>query len=168
MFFRKQKAVGNDIPAAPAAATVVGTGSVIDGNIETPGELRIEGSVRGRVKAGTCIVESGGNIEGEVDAGDVIVYGQISGPVQAVHVHLQNGSWVEGDITSDTIAIETGARLTGAVWQDSRRADPKGRAAQAFGDLPSPFASSLWNDNRDDGFRPLKTVKPRAANGSDY
>jgi cytoskeletal protein CcmA (bactofilin family) len=167
MFFRKQKAVGNDNHPEPVATTVIGSDTAIEGNIDTAGELRIEGSVRGSIRAGTCIVEAGGVIQGEVSAADMIVYGQVIGPVQANHVHLQNGAAVEGDITSDTIAIETGARLTGAVWQNDRRQETNGRQAPGLGDLHSPFGSLSWNDRPDD-FRPLKVVKPRAVNGSGY
>jgi cytoskeletal protein CcmA (bactofilin family) len=165
MFFRKQKPVGNDNLPVAQMATVIGSGTLIEGNIDTAGELRIEGSVRGSVRAGTCIVEGAGLVEGDMSAGDVIVYGQVIGPVEATHVHLQDGATVEGDITSDTIAIETGARLTGAVWQAGRRNEPKSRNGRKFEELPPLFSESLWNGHQED-FRPLKVVKPRAANGS--
>lgn len=166
MFFRKRKSVDNDNYPEPTAATVIGADTTLDGNIETAGELRIEGSIRGSVRAGICVVDAGGNIEGEVAAGEIIIFGQVIGPVQATHVHLQNGAWVQGDITSDTIAIETGARLTGAVWQNSREPGAKQRAAPSFGELPSPFEGSLWSNGESHDLRPLLAVKPRAANGS--
>ena len=50
--------------------------------------------------------------------------GTVKGPIHARHIHLESGAEVEGDITTTTIAIDTGARLTGAVWQGGSRQPP--------------------------------------------
>lgn len=163
MFFRKQKSAGNDNRAAPSEPTYIAVDCSLDGNIETAGELHIEGMVRGTVRAGTCIIAAGGTVEGEVIAKDVIVRGRVAGPLRATHVHLQSGAVVEGDISSDTIAIDTGARLSGAVWQANRE-EPLNTSS--YGEAPALFSSSLWPERQDDAFRPLKAVRPRAANGS--
>lgn len=166
MFFRKQKSVGNDNRPVPAQPTFIGADTRFDGNIDTDGELHIEGEVRGSVRAGVCIIATSGIVEGEVIAGDVIVHGRVDGPLRATHVHLQPGATVEGDITSETIAIETGARLSGAVWQSARDQQPRQRAALGYGESSHLFSDSLWSSQEDDPMRPLKAVKPRAANGS--
>ena len=164
MFFRKQKSIGNDNQQEPAQPTYIGTDCSLDGNIETAGELHIEGQVRGTVRAGMCIIATSGSVEGEVIAGEVIVHGRVSGPLRASHVHLQPGAIVEGDITSGTIAIETGARLSGAVWQENQPQQP--RAAHNFAEPSALFSESLWPPREDDAFRPLKAVRPRSLNGS--
>lgn len=166
MFFRKQKPAGNDNRAAPSEPTYIAADCSLDGNIETAGELHIEGMVRGTVRAGTCIIAAGGIIEGEVIATDVIVHGRVAGPLRATHVHLQSGAVVEGDISSETIAIETGARLSGAVWQMSQEEPQQLRNALALSESQGLFSDSLWPTRQDEAFRPLKAVKPRAVNGS--
>lgn len=168
MFFRKQKAVGNDNQTAvDHQPTHIGPDSTIDGNLVSDGEVRIEGTVRGIVKARTCHIAESGVVEGEVTADDVIVHGRVIGPLRALHVHLQPGAWVEGDITSETIAIETGARLSGSVWQGGTRDEPMADAPRDTYVEPSAlFSGSLWNSRQDEEFRPLKAVRPRALNGS--
>ncbi len=155
MFFRKQKPAVNDnrtepAPAAPAMeagdATVIGAGAQFNGTLECPGELRIEGTVVGSVRAGRLHLGPSGVIEGDVTAEDMTVEGVIKGPLRGRHIHLMAGSSVEGDLTSETIAIDTGARLTGAVWQEQDAA-------------AEPWSGS----GADDGFRPLATVRPRVS-----
>ncbi len=165
MFFRKQKSVGNDNRPQPSEPTYIGTDCIIDGSIETVGELRIEGTVRGTLRAGTCVIAASGRVEGEVIADDVIVLGRVIGPLQASHVHLQPGAVVEGDISSDTIAIDTGARLSGAVWQAGQPRVPAGTSDSQPSAL---YSEALWQERHDDDFRPLKSVRPKAVNGSRY
>lgn len=152
MFFRKQKAALNDNRADPDAAardtadlTVIGPGAQFNGDLECPGDLRIEGTVLGSVRAGRLRLGPQGIIEGEVSAEDMMIEGVVRGPLRGRHIHLMAGSCVAGDLTSETIAIDTGARLTGAVWQAQDE------------------ARDGWSSPADDGFRPLASVRPRAS-----
>jgi cytoskeletal protein CcmA (bactofilin family) len=168
MFFRKQKSAGNDNRPPPSEPTFVGADSAIEGSIETAGEVRIEGSVRGTVRASVCVISPGGKVEGEVIAEEVIVHGRVVGPLQATHVHLQSGAMVEGDISSETIAIETGARLSGAVWQTGQMEQARLAARPSFDETEGLFAEALWKDRFGGDDRPLNAVKPLASNGARY
>lgn len=151
MFFRRQKAAVNDnrevpvLPAKAGDATVIGPGAQFNGNLECSGDLRIEGTVLGLVRAERLHLGPDGRIEGEVSAEDVTIEGTVRGPLRARHIHLMAGATVEGDLMSETIAIDTGARLTGAVWQEQ--------------DAPAP----AWGSGTEDGFRPLAAVRPRVS-----
>ena len=127
VFFRKQKSAGNDNviePEEDSAAvmdrghfSVISAGTNMAGNIECDGDMLIEGTLRGSIRAQRLTVGLDGVIEGEVSADEVAVRGKVKGPIHARHIHLENGAEVDGDITVTTIAIDTGARLSGAVWQ---------------------------------------------------
>ncbi len=166
MFFRKQKSAGNDNRPGPSEPTYIRNNCIIEGRIETAGELHIEGVIRGSVRAGTCVIANSGKVEGEVIADDVIVYGRVVGPLHATHVHLQSGAVVEGDISSDTIAIDTGARLSGAVWQASQPDLPRAASGSWSDESSALFSEVLWQERQDDAFRPLKAIKPRTEIGS--
>lgn len=164
MFFRKQKPAGNDNLAAIAQPTVIAAGMHIDGNITGDGELHVEGSIAGIVEARICAVAGSGRVTGEMRCDEVTVHGQVKGPIQARHVHLMPDAVVEGDISCETIAIETGARLSGAVWQQNRAPALKHSTAEPSG-TPALFSDSLWPPRQDDDdFRPLKAIRPRASN----
>lgn len=162
MFFRKQKSAGNDNRLETLPPTLIGAGTVVDGNIDSEGEVRIEGTLRGSLKARNSVIAAGGTVEGEISADDIIVQGRVRGPLRALHVHLMDGAVVEGDITSDTIAIDTGARLSGAVWQAEAEQPP----ALTHNPGPALFSGSLWPNRGEDDGRPIRTVKPRASGGS--
>ena len=135
MFFRKRKLTSNDNVPAPASPSYVGRNTVFDGTITSDGEVHIDGLVRGTVMAKICIIDSNGTVEGLVEAEEIEVRGRVVGPLRGHHVHLQEGAHVEGDIVSDA--------------SHSRR-DPS-----------NLLTNPLWNRIEDDGFRPLKAIRPR-------
>ena len=160
MFFRKAKTTSNDNTPVVQAPTYVGRNTTIEGVISTDGELQINGTVRGSVRARLCFIDSDGTVEGEAEADEVIVRGRVAGPIRGNHVHLREGAQVEGDIISQTIAVDNGARLQGAVWQS---ASPLDRAEPELPvhDGHRLLGGSLWSSLEDASYRPLKAIRPR-------
>jgi len=77
--------------------------------------LHIDGTVRGTVNAGMCVVDVAGVIHGSV-TGDIIhVRGRVLGPIQGQNVFIHGGAHVEGDVFNDTISIENGAYVYGSI-----------------------------------------------------
>ena len=164
LFFRKQKPAGNDnrVEPAPAAAadpvhsSVILSGTNVTGNVDCDGDILIDGTLRGSLRAQRLTVGLEGVIEGDVSADEVTVRGAVKGPIHARHIHLESGAEVEGDITTTTIAIDTGARLTGAVWQG-------GHETQA--ERYTPVSAGSWESGVESASRSLLAVRPRI-NGS--
>lgn len=162
VFFRKQKSAGNDNRIEPAQATtdvvdqshssVISAGTNITGHIECDGEMLIDGTLRGSIRALRLTVGVDAVIEGEVSAAEVTVRGTVKGPLQARHIHLEDGAEVDGDITTATIAIDTGARLTGAVSQGGQ---------QPQIERYTPLSAASWDSAADSGSRSLLSVRPR-------
>lgn len=160
MFFRKAKPSGNDNLPVDSPPTYVGRGTTLEGVINTDGEVQINGTVRGSVRARLCYVDSDGVIEGDAEADEVIVRGRVTGPIRGNHVHLQEGARVEGDIVSTTIAVDNGARLQGAVWQSNSPLNHGGQEAREQ-DGRGVLGGSLWSSLEDSAYRPLKAIRPR-------
>ena len=93
----------------------------IKGNIRTTGDIQVEGTVEGDIRAHLLTVGEGATVKGEVMADDVVVNGRIVGRVRGLKVRLTSTARVEGDIIHKTIAIESGAHFEGSV---QRRDDP--------------------------------------------
>ena len=93
----------------------------IVGNIKTTGDIQVEGTVEGDIKAHLLTIGETATIKGEVIADDVVINGRIIGRVRGLKVRLTSTARVEGDIIHKTIAIESGAHFEGSV---QRQDDP--------------------------------------------
>jgi cytoskeletal protein CcmA (bactofilin family) len=85
----------------------------IEGSITGGTEVQIDGSITGDVKVDRVTIGEGGLVEGGVFAEAVEVRGRVSGAITAKQVRLYGASHVEGDITHEQLAIETGAFFQG-------------------------------------------------------
>src|SRR5690625_795540 len=93
----------------------------IKGNVSTSGDIQIEGTIEGDVRAHLLTVGESATIRGEGIADDVVVNGRVIGRVRGLKVRLTASAKVEGDIVHKTIAIESGAHFEGSV---QRQEDP--------------------------------------------
>ena len=104
----------------------------ITGNIKTSGDIQVEGSVEGDIRAHLLTIGETATIKGEVTADDVIVNGRIVGRVRGLKVRLTSTARVEGDIIHKTIAIESGAHFEGSVQRQDDPLNP-GRSGNKGG-----------------------------------
>jgi len=108
-------------PRPKAAPSVLSSDLTITGNIKTAGDVQVEGTVEGDIRAHLLTVGETAVIKGEIIADDVVVNGRIVGRVRGLKVRLTSTARVEGDIIHKTIAIESGAHFEGSV---QRQDDP--------------------------------------------
>lgn len=111
-------------PSAPKAkppASVLSSDLHVSGNLKTTGDIQVEGTVEGDIRAHLLTIGESATIKGEVTADDVVVNGRIIGRVRGLKVRLTATARVEGDIIHKTIAIESGAHFEGSV---QRQDDP--------------------------------------------
>ncbi len=108
-------------PKAKPPASVLSSDLVVTGNMKTTGDVQIEGTVEGDIRAHLLTVGEGATVKGECIADDVVVNGRVVGRVRGLKVRLTSTARVEGDIIHKTIAIESGAHFEGSV---QRQDDP--------------------------------------------
>jgi cytoskeletal protein CcmA (bactofilin family) len=113
-------------PAADAAATPpprpqVGspTQSVIDawltitGNLESQGDVRVEGQVAGDIRCANLVVGRDATVSGDIIAEEAIVRGKVKGTIRANRVVLQDTACVESAIYHKVLSIDEGATFHG-------------------------------------------------------
>ncbi len=100
-------------------ASVIGADLTIVGNLQSNGEVQIEGTVQGDLTASRLVVGPHAKITGSLIAEDIVVQGTVMGSIRGNRVTLQSSSKVEGDILHQSLAIEQGAFFEGK----SRRAE---------------------------------------------
>lgn len=117
--------------ARPRVASLISDGISIEGGVTGDGELQIDGVVRGDVRVGRLTVGDTGHIEGSVYAEAAEVRGRVIGSVTAKQVRLYGTAYVDGDITHEQLAMETGAFFQGRSLKFQRPAAPAPQAAPA-------------------------------------
>ena len=115
-------------------ASVLSADLTVTGNLRTTGDIVVEGTVDGDIRAHLLTVGEGATIRGEIVADDVVINGRIVGRVRGLKVRLSSSARVEGDIIHKTIAIESGAHFEGSVQRqddpiNSGKAQPQAAAA---------------------------------------
>jgi len=118
-------------PTTPTEAviSIVGTGMTVEGDCETDGSLRIDGTIRGNVRAGkSVVIGKDGLLEGSIHTQDALIAGRVVGAVYAEsHLELQATSQISGEIQARRMHVEDGAALKGqvAVGEGSVKSAPK-------------------------------------------
>lgn len=114
-------------PSTPAASkpkpapSILSSDLTIKGNVTTTGDVQVEGTIEGDIRAHLLTVGEGATVKGEIIADDVVVNGRVVGRLRGLKVRLTATARVEGDIIHKTIAIESGAHFEGTV---QRQDDP--------------------------------------------
>jgi len=110
--------------------SLIGAGTTIEGNISFVGGLRIDGAVRGDVKAtgnkpGTLVISELAKVEGEIDVAHVVINGTVAGPVRATeYVELLPKARVTGDVAYKSIEVHVGAIVMGRlVYENPQKSD---------------------------------------------
>ena len=110
-----------------AAAGGASTRSVIDswltirGDLESEGEVQVDGTVNGDIRCAHLVVGKDAVIIGNITAEEVIVRGKVNGIIRALSVTLQDTAVVESEIYHKSLAVEQGACFDG---HSRRRNDP--------------------------------------------
>jgi cytoskeletal protein CcmA (bactofilin family) len=117
-------------------ASVIGADLSITGNLESKGEVQIEGEVQGDVHAHRIVVGERARIIGGLVAEEIVVRGNVQGSIRGNAITFQSSSRVEGDVFHKSLAIEQGAYFEGK----SRRSDDPMSVQRAANGVPPPAA----------------------------
>lgn len=111
----------------PKLEVVIGSETVIKGEIISKGTVRIDGRFEGTLSADCVIIGEGGNILGDVTAKTMIAAGRLIGNVHATEsVEIQPKGEVTGDIYSHKLSVAEGGVFEGrSCMQKSRELEYK-------------------------------------------
>lgn len=126
-------------PKAKPPASLLSADLHITGNLKTTGDIQVEGTVEGDIRAHLLTIGESATIKGEVTADDVVINGRIVGRVRGLKVRLTSTARVEGDIIHKTIAIESGAHFEGSVQRQDDPLNPGAKKASQA--APAPAAA---------------------------
>ncbi len=100
---------------AATEVTVLGQGARLEGTLVSAGSLRIDGQVKGKIKAEGDVTLSGqSKVEADIEAQNVIVAGNFKGNIMAKSkAELARGGRVDGNVTSKSLVVAEGAIFVG-------------------------------------------------------
>ncbi len=114
------------------AETVVGPSVKIQGDLNSEGNIKIEGQVAGKVKTSqSAFIMPGAKIAADVLAGNAVIGGEVQGNIKVGgHLILQSTGRILGDISCQILRVEDGAQFSGKCSMGSAAAAPANGAAE--------------------------------------
>ena len=132
----------SNVPAARNLACI-GPSIVVKGEITSDEDLQIDGKVEGNIslRGHRLTVGKTAHLDSEINAREVIVYGNASGNLRALdRVEIKKDGQVTGDITTARISIEDGAYFKGRIEID--RSQSSTRESKQAEEMPVGVASN--------------------------
>jgi len=101
--------------ANPKAMNQLGQGTVINGEINSDADIRIDGTVRGNVVSkGKIVLGATGLIDGDIRSENAYLEGRVNGKVEVADLLiLTKTSYINGDIMIKKLVVEEGAKFNG-------------------------------------------------------
>lgn len=108
---------------------MIGPGTKIVGDIETNGDIRIDGMIEGSVQSkGKMVIGANGSIKGNVKCANAEISGEMQGEIFVAELlSLKNSSKFTGDISTNKLSIEPGAIFCGtcSMGDDVKTTEPE-------------------------------------------
>ena len=138
----RNTARGSQAPARPGRGdggvpSIISPEMTITGNVVSNGDVQVDGTVDGDVRAEILTIGEKGTINGTVRAATLRVLGHIDGEIQAGDVTILANARVRGDVVHESLAIEAGAMIEGHCRRHAH-AEAEEAAAPAQAVLNAP------------------------------
>ena len=116
MFGKNQNPGNGKQDSGSSSINLIGAGTVVEGDIKSNGDIRIDGTVYGAViSKAKVVIGNTGVIEGNVTSQNADVSGSIHGNTNVSELlFLKSSANVMGDIVTGKLVVEVGATFTGS------------------------------------------------------
>src|SRR6478672_9466173 len=115
MFNSKSKSPSSFDDTSASATSIIGAGTTITGNIQSNGDIRIDGIIKGNLVAkAKILIGAEGVVEGDIDGKQADVLGKVTGKIKVADLlYLHGQAVVDGDIYAGKLQIEPTASFNG-------------------------------------------------------
>ncbi len=123
-----------------AVETILGDGAVFEGNVSCEGSMKVEGVLKGDVKAtSTLVVGPNGSVAGDISAGEVIVFGEVNGKIDAGTLEIKSTGKITGEILIETLITEAGgAMMAKCEMKTAAKSDPDDQMLTVYSKEQAP------------------------------
>lgn len=104
-----------DALGVTGAETIIGTGVVVQGNVESQSDIIIDGTLKGDIKAGgNVVIGVNAYIAGDIVGVNISVAGELNGNITVEgEATIRETGQVTGDITATGLSIMSGGIFVG-------------------------------------------------------
>jgi cytoskeletal protein CcmA (bactofilin family) len=115
MFSQKKQTSRTETSSAPkpAAPSIISSDLSINGNLNSGGDIQVDGTVEGDIVSKKLTVSSSATVRGAIEAETVVIAGSVTGQIKARHVTLIKTARVIADVVQERLSIEPGAFFEG-------------------------------------------------------
>jgi cytoskeletal protein CcmA (bactofilin family) len=105
----------------PPIRTLIGEGTVVQGELRFTDGLRIDGEVQGNItsmgdRRSMLVISEKAKVTGRVRAGHVVINGLVTGPVESEELlELQPKARIVGDVKYEALEMHQGATIDGEL-----------------------------------------------------
>ena len=102
-------------PESGGSINLIGAGTVIQGEIKSIGDIRIDGTIMGSVSSkAKVVVGATGQVQGDIFCQNADISGIVQGKTTVLELlFLKSTAKLNGDISTGKLVVEVGASFTG-------------------------------------------------------
>ncbi|MBR6309400.1 MAG: polymer-forming cytoskeletal protein [Lachnospiraceae bacterium] len=111
--------------------SVIGRGTEFEGTIRTKETIRVEGFVKGNIiSEGTVIIGNGGNVDGKIEATNILVGGEVHGELYASEkIEANSSGRIFGNLHTKGLIVDEKALFQGTCEMTGREEAGKEKEA---------------------------------------
>src|SRR4051812_3808056 len=96
--------------------TILGKGSEFEGKLTFEGQVRIDGKFSGQIfTKDSLVIGEGAKVNAEINAGTVIVNGQVEGNIKATQlIELHQPGRIKGNLEAPSLSMDRGVIFEGS------------------------------------------------------
>jgi cytoskeletal protein CcmA (bactofilin family) len=106
--------------------SIIAKDLTVTGDLETEGVVKIEGKVKGVIRAKTqALIAPGALVQGDVHTAEAVIGGRVEGNIHATdRVEVQTTAEVQGDVFTRRVVVLEGGSVNGSIKMGTPK-DPK-------------------------------------------
>lgn len=104
-----------EIPASSSGTSLIGTGTVIKGDIVSSGDIRIDGILKGNISGSAkVLIGAEGVVEGDIEGQQADILGKVTGKIVIKDLlNLRGKSVIKGNISAGKLQVEPTVTFAG-------------------------------------------------------
>lgn len=97
--------------------SIIAKDLTVEGSLSTEGVVKIEGRVKGTIRANTqALIAPGALVQGDVHSAEAVIGGRVEGNVHASdRVEVQATAEIQGDVLTRRIVVLEGGSVNGSI-----------------------------------------------------